>query len=98
MKDSKGTYSIDFTEKAISDFLKKIIKKSGLVKLAPGRSVEVIKNEEGFLLNIRVYSLSKKPLIELGEKVQDLIFEELKIAANINPKRINVHFEKILGG
>lgn len=90
------TYEIEFTDGAISDIVRRVMKELESDRLVRVRGVESEKVDSGFAVKITVIAVKKEPLLTLGKRIQERVFEGVKSAAGIELKKIDVHFEKIL--
>ncbi len=96
MNKGDSSYDIEFSENAISDIVRQLIKGLKEVRLAKTKGVESEKVNGDYFVKLRIIAVKKVPLVKLGKDIQKIVFEGVKSATNIELKKIDVHFNKIL--
>lgn len=96
LNETDKSYDIEFAGSAISDIVRQLIKEMKVVRLARTKGAESEKVNGGYVVKLRVTAVKKTPLVDLGKEIQKIVFEGVKLATNIELKKIDVHFNKLL--
>lgn len=94
----RAGFRLSFSKEALEGLVREFLKERDDVRLRGSRAVEVREAEGAYEVALHLHAREGVDLVTLGEEIQRAVFDQLSVAAGIEPARVDVHIEKLYGG
>lgn len=91
-------YSVSFSAEAIEELVRASVHQREDVKVRGPRGVEVRQENTKVFIELRMSVRESQDYVALATEVQKTLFDEMVAATGIEPARIDIHIERLIGG
>jgi uncharacterized alkaline shock family protein YloU len=91
-------YSVSFSAEAIEELVRAHLRQREDVKVRGPRGVEARQEDTKVFIELRLSVRESQDVVALATELQKALFDEMVAATGIEPARIDIHIERLIGG